>query len=396
MAESHDPAFVKRLGFEHFRQTRRRSAASKDPFRPVASQGREADHALGALYGAVIGNSLGRLTQGAPASATAAHRSELEIDDADRAERLSASGLVGDSLTAEASLLLGVCQLVVAGNGHLTQSALACALTGPALEGARLHDPYLRRAKDLLEHRAESGQSDRWGDTDGAAVLALPLGIATPGSPLSRLVGRVEEACQLTHHSGRAIAGASALAGAVSVALTGTSVTQALAFGRRAAEASEQRRHGHHVPGASVAERIDWSLQLIGNSDTARARGLISTLIGTGGQMQEAIPAAFALALMCPDDPWRVCLEAARVGGDSATIGLLAGSIVGAVVGVTEFPSDVLGRVDRASTTPLGELARRLTSLRSAVKNRGGVGRGLKAPSTRHRHQSSKQPDLPT
>lgn len=392
MTESQAGPYVKHLGFEQFRQTRRHPATPNGLHGVGPAQdSEEIDHAVGALYGAVIGGSLGALTQAvSPAEIIAGHP-ELGNGSAYSARKFAASDLIGDTLTGEASLLLRVAQLVDSG-GHLRGHALASVLTDPTFEATALHDPYLRQAAKDLKRGADSPRIDRWGDTDGGAVLALPLGIALPRSPLSRLMGRVEEACRLTHDSGRAIAGAGALAGAISAALTGATLIEALAFGRQAAETSEQWFHGHYAPGASVAERIDWSLQLVGSSDTARARGLISTLVGTGSQVQEAIPAAFALALLWPDDPWRVCLEAARVGGDSATIGLLAGSIAGAAASVEAFPCDVLARVDLVSSDSLQSLAQRLISRRRGARGRRAGRRAQEAPSDRPHSRTSRQP----
>jgi len=148
----------------------------------------------------------------------------------------------------------------------------------------------------------------------------------------------------------------------VRAAVDGATVPEALAAGRLAAELGELR--GRYTPGASVAQRIEWSLQVVGSCDAARARRLLGTLVGTGAQMQEAIPAAFSLALLWPDEPWRVCIEAALLGGASDTIAAVAGAIVGAVSGIDGLPPEALRMVDRASSRRLDDLARRLVDLR--------------------------------
>ena len=67
------------------------------------------------------------------------------------------------------------------------------------------------------------------------------------------------------------------------------------------------------------------------------------------------------------DDPWPACLAAASLGGDSDTIGAMAGAIGGAVRGVDGFPRHARRTVLEVNgfvATGLRDLAAALLELR--------------------------------
>ena len=49
-----------------------------------------------------------------------------------------------------------------------------------------------------------------------------------------------------------------------------------------------------------------------------------------------AVPAAFAICSLAPDDPWLACRLAASAGGDCDTIAAMAGAILGACHGTAK------------------------------------------------------------
>src|SRR4029077_17088100 len=110
------------------------------------------------------------------------------------------------------------------------------------------------------------------GATNGAAMRIAPVGIATravdhgirpdPATVcLSALVDRVVMASSVTHDTGIALAGAAAVAAAVSAGVSGATVAQATALGIQAARLAAGR--GHWVAGADVAARIEWAAGLV-------------------------------------------------------------------------------------------------------------------------------------
>jgi ADP-ribosylglycohydrolase len=222
----------------------------------------------------------------------------------------------------------------------------------------------------------EAGAS---GDTNGAAMRIAPVGIAValnlPPSPdsrpspdprprddLSTLVDRVVAASGVTHNTGLALAGAAAVAAAVSAGVSGAGIAGATALAIDAARIAADR--GRWVAGADVAARIEWATGLVAGRTQAQAAELIYTLVGTSLATQESVPAAFAVLAAVPGDPWHACLLAASLGGDCDTIAAMAGAIAGACHGVTAFPPKAIAVID-AQGLELAALADDLYALRS-------------------------------
>jgi ADP-ribosylglycohydrolase len=203
----------------------------------------------------------------------------------------------------------------------------------------------------------------RFGATNGAAMRITPVGLVMSTDDLDALVDLVVEASRVTHHTGVAIAGAAAVAAAVSGGIGGASVAQATTLGIRAAELGQRR--GDWVAGAVVARRIAWAIGLVSPDDHDRSVRDIVELIGTSLATQESVPAAFAVLALHPDDPWQACLTAASLGGDSDTIAAMAGAIAGACHGMDGWPTDAVRTVLETNELDLDLIAEKLLALRA-------------------------------
>ena len=179
---------------------------------------------------------------------------------------------------------------------------------------------------------------------------------------MSTLVDQVVAASRVTHNTGIALAGATAVAAAVSAGVSGAGIAEATALAVQAARIAARR--GHWVAGADVAARIEWATSLVAGRDEAEAAELIYTLVGTSLATQESVPAAFAVLAAEPADPWRACLLAASLGGDCDTIAAMTGAITGACHGVDAFPPEAIAVID-AHGLGLADLADDLVVLRA-------------------------------
>jgi ADP-ribosylglycohydrolase len=278
-----------------------------------------------------------------------------------------ADGMPAGSVTddTEQAVLLG--RLLVNGHGRLDAKELAGALAAwerdmAARRSLDLLGPSTKRAIEAVQAGADPEETGSHGDTNGAAMRITPVGIAAPLTQgLPHLADRVQEASRVTHNTSIALAGAAAVAAAVSAGIDGSPVEDATAIAVEAAREAATR--GHWVAGADVAARIDWATRLVlRGTDPA---DLIYTLVGTSLATQESVPAAFAVLAAVPDDPWDACLLAASLGGDCDTIAAMAGAIAGACHGVGAIPPEAIATID-AQGLNLGELAGELAELREA------------------------------
>ena len=84
--------------------------------------------------------------------------------------------------------------------------------------------------------------------------------------------------------------------------------------------------------------------------------------VGTSVASAHAIPMAFALLARDPSP--RALLDAANIGGDTDTIGAIAGAILGAALGGEVLPADSLSMIEEVSHLGLPTVARELLELR--------------------------------
>ncbi|HTW02146.1 MAG TPA: ADP-ribosylglycohydrolase family protein [Streptosporangiaceae bacterium] len=326
--------------------------------------------AEGAIYGLAIGDALGMPTQSLPREVIAARYGPLVGGfEPGPPDHPFAAGLPAGSVTddTEQALLLG--GLLIEGGGRADPAELARRLLAweeaMRLRGSLdLLGPSTRLALAQLEAGADLGQAGRLGVTNGAAMRIAPVGIATPATELGLLVDRVVEASLVTHNTGVALAGAAAVAAAVSAGIDGATVAEATELAVAAARRAATR--GHWVAAADVGARIAWAAGLAAGLAPAAATAVIYELVGTSLATQESVPAAFAVLAACPDDAWLACRLAASVGGDCDTIAAMAGAVAGACHGAAAFPAHARDTVVAVNRLPVETLAAGLLGLRAA------------------------------
>ena len=330
------------------------------------------DRARSALYGLAIGDALGMPTQLLSRREIVERwGSFLTGFEPAPPDHPIAAGLPAGAITddTEQAVLLG--RLLVKGHGTVAPRELAQALVSLERDMAArgsldLLGPSTKRAVAAVLAGVPPEEAGASGDTNGAAMRIAPVGIAVPPE-LPALVDHVVAASYVTHNTGLALAGAAAVAAAVSAGLAGAGIAEATALAVRAARIGAER--GHWVAGADVAARIEWAAGLVAGRDRAEAAELIYTLVGTSLATQESVPAAFAVLAAVPDDPWQACLLAASLGGDCDTIAAMAGAIAGACHGLEAFPAHAIAVID-AHGLDLAALADDLWALRVVYQPR--------------------------
>lgn len=193
-------------------------------------------------------------------------------------------------------------------------------------------------------------------------MRVTPVGIAFAVEPLDAFLDHVVESCQVTHDTGIGIAGAAAVAAAVSTGVGGGTLGEAVAAAVATARAGARR--GHWIAGADIASRIQWTQDLVRDLPEAEALDRIVALVGTSVASQESVPAAFAVLAVAGGDPWRAALLAANLGGDSDTIGAIAGAVAGSVTGLSGLPPEAVRTLRNVNSLDLEPLTARLLTLR--------------------------------
>jgi ADP-ribosylglycohydrolase len=325
--------------------------------------------ARGALLGLALGDALGMPTQYMPHSLVAERYGLLSEFQPGPQDNPISRGMPAARVTDDTDQAIILGRLLVRGEGRVDPETFAKELLSwearmIAAGSADLLGPSTRKALTLAAEGVPTDLTGRSGATNGAAMRVAPVGIAFSSDPIERLIDAVVQTGHVTHNTTIAMAGAAAVAAAVSAGVDGADLEDALRLAIEAARLGARR--GFYFAGADVAARIVWAMDLIQGMSTEAAIDVIYRLVGTGVATQEAVPAALAICALAPDDPWLICRLGASLGGDCDTIAAIAGAIAGACHGADSFPQPAVDALRAANPDlELEDLADRLLALRN-------------------------------
>ncbi|PZE64549.1 ADP-ribosylglycohydrolase family protein [Curtobacterium sp. MCBD17_021] len=332
------------------------------------------EHALAAFRGLAIGDALGMPTQSMSLEQIRTDHGVIDgFVDAGPNQRI-AHGMPAASITDDTEQAVLVAELLVQGQGRLDPVDFARALidwerTMAAKGSLDLLGPSTKTAVQRILDGVPASEAGSTGTTNGAAMRITPVGIATPlgsgATGLSSLVDAVQDACRVTHDTGLGIAGASAVAAAVSAGVEGATRSEALDVAVAAARIGETR--GHWVAGGSIADRLEWARGHLSTVPDVERIDVVSGLIGTSVASQESVVAALALVAL-DLDPWQTVCTAASIGGDTDTVAAMAGAVLGAVHGTNAWSDDTVRQVETVNDLHLEELTEQLLGLRAGTR----------------------------
>ena len=318
--------------------------------------------ALAALTGLAVGDALGMPGQTLSRADIRARYGRIEGFVAPFEGHPVSHGLRAAQITDDTEQTLLLARRLIADPDGFDDAGWARDLLawqdGVAARGlADLLGPSTSAAIAALQAGTPPDRTGQRGTTNGAAMRVAPVGIMTPPD-VARVADRVARTSRLTHNTGEAIAAASAVAMAVSCGVSGAELDAAL--DPALAAARHGQRLGRDVGEPDMAARIALGLRLAEQGDM---EALIAR-IGTSVASRESVPMAFALLRMAGDDLWQALLEAANIGGDTDSIGAIAGAMGGATGG--RLPSGAVAQVMAANALDLAPVARALVAVRHA------------------------------
>ena len=328
------------------------------------------DRAMGALVGGALGDALGMPTQLLSPDEIRRSYGYVERFVPPSEDHPVSRGLPAGMITDDTvQTLLLAAQLLESpdrfDHGAWVDRLLAWETDVKARGSYDLLGPSTKRAIDLIREGTPPEEAGREGTTNGAAMRIAPVGIAWPVDPLDRLVAKVEESCAATHATSVAIASASAVAAAISAAIDGMGWNEAAERGIEAARAA--RHVGAWTAAPDIAARIAWARELVSGVNEQAAIAAIVDLVGTSVASQESIPAAFAVVAAANGNPWRAAVIAANLGGDTDTIGAIAGAMAGAASGRSGLPVARIAELQGFDLAHAARLAEGLLALRHAA-----------------------------
>ena len=286
-----------------------------------------------------------------------------------------APGMPAGSVTDDTEQALLVASLLVRGRGS---SSGRVALDAGEFAHALLawEDSMIERGSlDLLGpstkaalERVRAGEDPLSvggaGTTNGAAMRVTPIGIAISTEDPLAFADAVWSSCQVTHATRQGFQSAALVAAAVSMGIdtprSAASDMTALLW-KAVSYVDSLPERGAWTPDPDVVAATRRAMQLVANPASSSLECLVEQ-VGTSVASAQAIPMAFALLARDPSP--QALLDAANLGGDTDTIGAIAGAILGAALGVEVLPTDSLTMIEEVSHLGLSSVAGDLLELR--------------------------------
>ena len=333
--------------------------------------------AYGALAGLALGDALGMPTQAmSPEQIRAVYGRITGLVDGD-ASQPYAPGMPAGSVTDDTEQALLVASLLVRGRGT---SSGRVALDAGEFAHALLawEDSMIERGSlDLLGpstkaalERVRAGEDPLTvggaGTTNGAAMRVTPIGIAMSTADPEAFADAVWSSCQVTHATRQGFQSAALVAAAVSMGIDAARSTTPDLRGllwKALSYVDSLPERGAWTPDPDVIAATRRAMQLVANPASSSLECLVEQ-VGTSVASAQAIPMAFALLARDPSP--QALLDAANIGGDTDTIGAIAGAILGAALGFEVFVGRGLAQVELASHLDLPSVALELLELRAA------------------------------
>ena len=331
--------------------------------------------AYGALAGLALGDALGMPTQEmSPEQIRSVYGRITGLVDGD-ASQPYAPGMPAGSVTDDTEQALLVASLLVRGRGT---SSGRVALDAGEFAHALLdwEDSMIERGSlDLLGpstkaalERVRAGEDPLSvggaGTTNGAAMRVTPIGIAMSTADPEAFADAVWSSCQVTHATRQGFQSAALVAAAVSMGIdwdTPSASDMTALLWKAVSYVDSLPERGAWTPDPDVVAATRRAMQLVANPASSSLECLVEQ-VGTSVASAQAIPMAFALLARDPSP--QALLDAANIGGDTDTIGAIAGAILGAALGEQVLPADSLSMIEEVSHLGLPSVALELLELR--------------------------------
>ena len=331
--------------------------------------------AYGALAGLALGDALGMPTQAmSPEQIRAVYGRITGLVDGD-ASQPYAPGMPAGSVTDDTDQALLVASLLIRGrgssSGRVALNAVEFAHALLAWEDSMIErgsldllGPSTKAALELVRAGEDPLSVGGAGTTNGAAMRVTPIGIAMSTADPEAFADAVWSSCQVTHATRQGFQSAALVAAAVSMGIDGdtpsASDMTALLW-KAVSYVDSLPERGAWTPDPDVVAATRRAMQLVANPASSSLECLVEQ-VGTSVASAQAIPMAFALLARDPSP--RALLDAANIGGDTDTIGAIAGAILGAALGEQVLPADSLSMIEEVSHLNLPSVALELLELR--------------------------------
>lgn len=326
---------------------------------------------LGSLLAAAVADAMGAATETRSTNQIIDKFGGLVSDFITPPDDVFARGFEKGSVTDDFSLAYCTAKAIIEANGIIdektAQNALInwsktryYALAGPTTVAAvdRMLGKQVDNNKSFLSYDSSKG-------SDGGAMKIGPVGLISHGD-VDKAIKDAITICLPTHFNSTALAGACAVAAAVSEALNdNASIESIVKAGLKGAKQGNDYavRNNKELANPSVYRRIELAVEIAKkcNGNMQKAMEDLEDIIGSGLSASEAVPCAFGLFVVANGDAQKAIVAAVNIGSDTDTVATIVGAIAGAYC--SYYDEEKLQIIDRVNNYDLKSLAKEVENV---------------------------------
>lgn len=287
-----------------------------------------------------------------------------------------AKGRKAGQVTDDFSLAYSLIDSFIKSNGYINDETVKDALLNWADNDEyydRFAGPTTRKALDSLKEgkfydsQKETGLVNYNAQaTNGSAMKIFPVGLFNPAN-VEKAIEDAIVVCKPTHFNNLSIAGATAIAASVAIALkddaTLDDVIEAGIYGARVGF-EKGTKLGNIAAGPNVEKRIKLAVKIGKETNSfEEAMTQISDLIGCGIHVSEAVPAVYGLLAALNGSTLDCIYAAVNMGNDTDTVATMIGAICGALNGMDSLPKEYLNILNEANNYHLENTSQQIVNI---------------------------------
>lgn len=284
-------------------------------------------------------------------------------------ENIAAIGFRAGEVTDDTHQAIALMDAIISCNGRvepkvIAQNILAWANRINAFD-KNIFGPTSKQSLLAIQAGVPISEIVSNGVTNGAAMRIAPVGCVASTADRNQFIKTAEAACIPTHKSDIAIAGATVIAWAISRAIEQASWSQIKKELPMLADEVQLLYASTFSP--SLGQRISLAFQKASELQSHSPQATLKELydfIGAGMDTIESIPCALAIVDLTNGDPVMCAKYCANLGGDTDTIGAMAGAISGALSGIQSFPQEWIALINNSNSIDFHPYAEILATLR--------------------------------
>lgn len=248
--------------------------------------------------------------------------------------------------------------------GEITVENSANALSRWVVECDAIAKKYIGpsslRALNAIQAGTSPMEAGRNGTTDGGIMRTPALVLCAGKGDENHLLECIRMGCIPTHHTSQAISAAAAYGFALRAALDGKEMDEILEAAERGAKRGYESMDYVAAAPDCISRLKKIMEDLKEDSSDERIRHLLYYVYGNGLESIDAFSVTMTVFLAKGKDVFGALKLCASLGGDTDTVGALAGAICAAYAGGHNIPASLLQRVIENNHLDIDEVAQKI------------------------------------